>query len=171
MSRWLEAFRKTRFFDNPCPEKGDKGDKCLSPALGLNSEAKKTGKNDLSPLSPFPGEHIPKNADFAKGWGNPSPTSPANQEKQLNVVLPWRAKPEPEPAGEVDHGPIAQVLAFARRRALPSMAEPTELCHGCGKGLFWRLSVLSGGPSAWRCQWCDSPSPDAWIDAVAMPAR
>jgi hypothetical protein len=100
---------------------------------------------------------------------NAAPALP--RQFQPKPFPPWRAKPEPEPAGEVDHGPIAQVLAFARRRALPSMAEPTELCQGCGNGRFWRLSVLSGGPSAWRCEGCDPPSPDAWIDATALPTR
>jgi len=171
MSRWLEAFRKTRFFDNPCPEKPDKDDKCLLPDLGLIREAKKTAKTDLSPLSPLPGEHIPKNAVFAKGGGNPSPTLQATQETQPRVSLPWHAKPDPEPASDVDHGPIAQVLAFTRRCALPSMAEPSDSCQGCGRGRFWRLSVLSGGPSAWRCEGCDPPTPDAWLDATALPTH
>ena len=50
-------------------------------------------------------------------------------------------------------------------------AVPATPCITCGAGLFWRLSVLSGGPGPWHCTGCVPPDPEAWIDAHAMPIQ
>jgi hypothetical protein len=47
---------------------------------------------------------------------------------------------------------------------------PDRLCSKCLLGLYWRFSVLSGGPGPWLCHTCEPPnSDDDWIDACAVP--
>ena len=47
---------------------------------------------------------------------------------------------------------------------------PTGPCPRCGRGSYWRLSVLSGGPGCWLCQQCVRPDPGDWIDGCATTA-
>jgi hypothetical protein len=47
---------------------------------------------------------------------------------------------------------------------------PAGPCPGCGGGLWWRSSVLSAGPSPWRCRRCERPDPAAWLDGHAVRA-
>lgn len=49
-------------------------------------------------------------------------------------------------------------------------ALPDAPCPGCGCGVWWRLSVMSGGPGPWHCQDCIKPDVADWLDACAMPA-
>jgi hypothetical protein len=46
---------------------------------------------------------------------------------------------------------------------------PSEACPACGTGLWWRVSVTSGGPGPWRCMRCVPPDPADWIDGCAVP--
>ncbi len=46
---------------------------------------------------------------------------------------------------------------------------PSEACPGCGTGVWWRVSVMSGGPGSWRCMQCLPPDPADWIDGCAVP--
>jgi hypothetical protein len=46
---------------------------------------------------------------------------------------------------------------------------PSEACPACGTGLWWRVSVMSGGPGPWRCMQCAPPDPADWIDGCAVP--
>ncbi len=59
----------------------------------------------------------------------------------------------------------AELLAL-----LTSLAnDPLAPCLNCGCGLWWRLSVTSGGPGPWRCSKCDPAPDDVWQDATAVP--
>ena len=46
---------------------------------------------------------------------------------------------------------------------------PETACERCSGCLFWRLSVLSGGPGPWTCQPCAPPASADWIDACSLP--
>ncbi len=46
---------------------------------------------------------------------------------------------------------------------------PACPCPRCGRGTYWRQSVLSGGPGSWQCQRCVRPDPGDWIDGCALP--
>jgi hypothetical protein len=46
---------------------------------------------------------------------------------------------------------------------------PAAPCTVCGFGLWWRTSVLSGGPGPWTCWQCSRPNPIDWLDAIAFP--
>jgi hypothetical protein len=61
--------------------------------------------------------------------------------------------------------------AIARLLGAPSDlgALPAAPCPDCGSSLWWRVSVLSGGPGAWHCERCQPPDPDVWRDACACP--
>ena len=47
---------------------------------------------------------------------------------------------------------------------------PTVPCGTCGGCLWWRVSVLSGGPGPWRCERCERPDPAVWQDGHAISA-
>jgi hypothetical protein len=47
---------------------------------------------------------------------------------------------------------------------------PAGPCPNCGPGVWWRMSVLSGGPGPWHCKRCVPPCPADWIDGSAVPA-
>src|ERR1700722_12512765 len=47
--------------------------------------------------------------------------------------------------------------------------DPSGPCPGCGAVLWWRVSILSGGPGPWHCQRCRPPAADDWTDACAFP--
>jgi hypothetical protein len=46
---------------------------------------------------------------------------------------------------------------------------PSVPCSDCGCGMWWRLSVLSGGPGPWSCARCFLPDSADWIDGCAVP--
>jgi len=46
--------------------------------------------------------------------------------------------------------------------------EPGLPRPGCGGGVWWRLSVISGGPGPWHCTNCNPPHPDDWVDGCAV---
>jgi hypothetical protein len=46
---------------------------------------------------------------------------------------------------------------------------PAGPCPACGGSLWWRLSVLSGGPGPWCCGRCIPPDPVDWLDGHAVP--
>ena len=48
---------------------------------------------------------------------------------------------------------------------------PDSPCRPCGLGVWWRLSVLSGGPGPWHCERCEPPNPEDWLDGCAVPGR
>jgi hypothetical protein len=52
---------------------------------------------------------------------------------------------------------------------VPSHDPPSVPCRDCGHGVWWRVSVLSGGPGPWHCERCQPPDPDTWRDACACP--
>jgi len=45
---------------------------------------------------------------------------------------------------------------------------PDLPCARCGDGVWWRLSVVSGGPGPWHCTHCEPPHPDDWLDGCAV---
>lgn len=47
--------------------------------------------------------------------------------------------------------------------------EPARPCPLCQGRIFWRASVLSGGPGPWACSRCDPAPADVWQDASAVP--
>jgi len=49
------------------------------------------------------------------------------------------------------------------------LAGPRAPCPSCGAGLWWRLSILSGGPGPWTCKRCAPPDPADWLDGCAVP--
>jgi hypothetical protein len=53
--------------------------------------------------------------------------------------------------------------------ALPPDGSPTGPCPACGARLYWRASIMSGGPGPWTCQKCAPPEPELWIDACGLP--
>lgn len=53
--------------------------------------------------------------------------------------------------------------------AILPAAGPSTSCQACGANLFWRLSVLSGGPGPWTCRRCEQPDPAVWLDSHALP--
>jgi hypothetical protein len=53
--------------------------------------------------------------------------------------------------------------------AILSADGPSTSCRDCGANLFWRLSVLSGGPGPWTCRRCEQPDPATWLDSHALP--
>jgi hypothetical protein len=61
-------------------------------------------------------------------------------------------------AGVSDHGSDAQKWEV-----------PDAACPACDGGLWWRVSILSGGPGSWRCHLCAPPDLKDWIDAHAIP--
>ncbi len=70
----------------------------------------------------------------------------------------------------------AALLAEARahREAIAtalSSEDPVGACGTCSGGLWWRLSVMSGGPGPWQCSACCQPDPNDWIDASAVPTN
>jgi hypothetical protein len=48
---------------------------------------------------------------------------------------------------------------------------PAAPCTVCGLGLWWRVSVLSGGPGPWTCWRCSQPNPADWLDASIFPMK
>jgi len=46
---------------------------------------------------------------------------------------------------------------------------PANPCPACGAGLWWRVSMLAGGPGPWHCERCIPPDPADWIDGCAVP--
>jgi hypothetical protein len=77
--------------------------------------------------------------------------------------------------------PPPELLAEARRyrddivhliTLRPAVAnDPVSRCPFCGHNIWWRLSVLSGGPGPWQCGRCTPTDPDKWIDATVIPAQ
>ncbi len=53
--------------------------------------------------------------------------------------------------------------------AVLSHDAPSVPCWNCGGEVWWRVSVLSGGPGPWQCERCQPPDPDLWRDACACP--
>jgi hypothetical protein len=80
-------------------------------------------------------------------------------------------------AGDGTHGTqgthaIDVVRTEPCTRAVPSLdaeAVSAAPCPVCRCGLWWRVSVLSGGPGPWRCVICDPAPADVWQDAQAVP--
>lgn len=54
-----------------------------------------------------------------------------------------------------------------------SLVDPTALppapCPVCGRGIWWRVSALSGGPGPWCCHRCAPPDAEDWLDGCAVP--
>ena len=44
---------------------------------------------------------------------------------------------------------------------------PITPCSRCNDVIWWRFSVLSGGPSPWHCEWCRPPPTNVWLDGSA----
>jgi hypothetical protein len=71
--------------------------------------------------------------------------------------------------------PLSEGVEMGQRDSLrecPALdlgARPQARCPGCGTGVWWRLSVLSGGPGPWTCIGCTPPDPANWIDGCAVP--
>lgn len=76
---------------------------------------------------------------------------------------------------EVSGVPPSSRLKMGQRDSLPGCHAldlgtlPEAACLSCGTDIWWRLSVLSGGPSPWRCIGCTPPDPVDWIDGYAIP--
>ena len=47
--------------------------------------------------------------------------------------------------------------------------DPLAACPDCQCGVWWRLSIVSGGPGPWSCMRCVAAPSDAWIDGCAVP--
>lgn len=62
-------------------------------------------------------------------------------------------------------------IALALTGPVDLGALPTGQCPGCGGWIYWRLSVLSGGPGPWHCERCIPPDPADWIDGSAVSVR
>jgi hypothetical protein len=52
---------------------------------------------------------------------------------------------------------------------LDSRELPVGLFPACGNGMWWRVSILSGGPGQWTCERCSAPGLGVWVDACAVP--
>jgi hypothetical protein len=64
----------------------------------------------------------------------------------------------------------AEVLALLTAPAALDLGVlPTRPCSECDGRVWWRRSILSGGPSPWHCERCQPPDPDAWRDACVCP--
>jgi hypothetical protein len=46
---------------------------------------------------------------------------------------------------------------------------PSAPCLQCGRGNWWRLSVVSGGPGPWQCVRCTPHGAEDWIDGRSVP--
>ena len=70
---------------------------------------------------------------------------------------------------------VSVVSAVSCPRETEIAAEPIDLgtlpcvCPVCGRGLWWRLSIVSGGPGPWSCLRCVAAPSDVWIDGYAVP--
>jgi hypothetical protein len=62
-----------------------------------------------------------------------------------------------------------ELLALLAANEIAPDPEPSTVCPACGCDLWWRVSVLSGGPGPWRCTYCDTPPRDAWQDGCCIP--
>jgi hypothetical protein len=72
--------------------------------------------------------------------------------------------PQTAPTNEREMMPLTTTTAIDLV-ALPSGPRP-----GCGGGLWWGVSVLSGGPNPWLCRRCEWPNSAAWLDGHAVGA-
>ena len=63
-----------------------------------------------------------------------------------------------------------EMMPLTATAAIDLGALPSGPCPGCGGGLWWRVSVLSGGPNPWLCRRCEWPNPAAWLDGHAVGA-
>ena len=57
-----------------------------------------------------------------------------------------------------------EMMPLTATAAIDLGALPSGPCPGWGGGLWWRVSVLSGGPNPWLCRRCEWPNPAAWLE-------
>jgi hypothetical protein len=82
------------------------------------------------------------------------------------------AAPAPLPADLLaEAGQHRDAIARALAGSTDLGELPAGPCCGCGGGVYWRMSVLSGGPGPWHCGRCDRPHSGVWMDGHAEPTR